>query len=111
MKYDSYSPTDLNAGYYNKDYWFNSIVNVCHTMMANDELVVHAFGSNQDLTLHLYKDEDYNAAVDAEYSDMVFIVTTQNGQAVDDTEDTYVTDGSLYKELERIWNYEAFKTL
>ena len=30
---------------------------------------------------------------------------------MDDTEDIYVTDGSLYIELERINNYKKFSTL
>ena len=41
---------------------------------------------------------------------MVVISTWQKGIPVDDTEDIYVTDGSLYKELERIWNYKEFAT-
>lgn len=101
---------DVNR-YQKEYYWFQKIECICHTLKANEELIVNNFGANYDLTLHLYKDGDYNAVVDEEYSDMVVIVTTQNGKAVDDTEDTYVTDGSLHKELERIWNYEAFKTL
>lgn len=87
------------------------IIDYCHDLLADEKLVVYDFGKNGDLVLHIYKDEYYNPEVDEEYSDIVTIVTMQNGETVDDTEDTYVTDGSLYRELERIQNYEDFGTL
>ena len=41
---------------------------------------------------------------------LVTISTATNGKWVDDTYDTHVTDGSLYKELQRINEYENFST-
>ena len=111
MEYYSVPPTDFNTGYYDKKTWFNNIIEYCHDMEANDKLVVYEFGENKDLVLEIYKDEDYNAEKSETAWDIVRITTWQNGEAVDDTEDTYVTDGSLYKELERIWNYRDFTTL
>lgn len=90
---------------------FDEIIDCCHKLLGNEKLTVFNFGRNKDLTLYFYKDEDYNPEVDEEYSDLVFIVTKKNGVAVDDTENTYVTDGSLYKELNRIYNYQDLKTL
>ncbi len=63
------------------------------------------------MVLHIYKDEEFDREKDADYSNMVTISTAQNGKWVDDIENTYVTDGSLYRELERIWNYRDFATL
>ena len=36
---------------------------------------------------------------------------SQDGKWIDDTEDVYVTDGSLYRELERINSYTDMGTL
>ena len=56
-------------------------------------------GENCDLVLHIYKDEDYNQKT-REYN-LVAIHTAKNGTFVDDTEDIFVTDGSLERELEQ----------
>lgn len=69
------------------------------------------FGKNNDLVLHIYKDEEYDASKDKDYSNLVRISTAKNGKWVDDTEDIYVTDGSLYRELERINSYVKFPTM
>ena len=69
------------------------------------------FGKNNDLVLHIYKDEEYDALKDKDYSNLVNISTAKDGKWVDDTGDIYVTDGSLCRELERINSYEKFYTL
>lgn len=95
-----------------KDMWFREIIKKCHEMLADDILDVISFGKNHDLKLMITKDSEYKGG---EKSDIVTIVTSQQKDKrlypVDDTEDTYVTDGSLYKELERIWNYQNFHLL
>lgn len=80
-------------------------------MEANDKLEVYEFGKNNDLVLHIYKDEDYDASKDENLFNLVRISTAQGGKLVDDTEDVSVTDGSLYKELQRINEYRDFSTL
>lgn len=90
---------------------FNTIIDYCNDLKANEKLEVFEFGKNCDLVLHFYKDEEFNPDVDKDYSNLVTIHTAQNGEWVDDTEDTYVTDGALYRELERIYNYRDFGTL
>ena len=90
---------------------FNTIIDYCNDLEANEKLEVFEFGKNCDLVLHIYKDEEYNPKKDKEYFNLVRISTAQNGEWVDDTEDIYVTDGALHRELERIWNYIDFATL
>lgn len=97
-----------------KENFFNEIITECDRLNANEELEVIAFGKNGDLKLHIVKDCDYNREKDEDESNLVTIATLQLFDTfvpVDDTEDTYVTDGALYNELERIWNYKDFKTL
>lgn len=89
----------------------NEIIDICDKLNAEEKVTIFEFGKNGDLVLHIYKDYEYNREVDEDYSNLVTIHTAQNGEWVDDTEDTYVTDGSLYRELERIWNYKDFGTL
>lgn len=88
-----------------------TIIDYCNNLAANEKLEVHEFGKNNDLVLHIYKDDEYDASKDKDYSNLVTISTAKDGKWVDDTEDTYVTDGALYRELERINNYEKFHTL
>lgn len=87
------------------------IIDICDKLDAEEEATIFEFGENGDLVLHIYKDCEFNRNSDPDYSNLVTIHTAQNGQWVDDTEDTYVSDGSLYRELERIWNYRDFGTL
>lgn len=87
------------------------IIDVCDKLEAEEKAIIYEFGINRDLVLHIYKDCDYNRMIDEDYSNIVTISTAQNGKWVDDTENTYVTDGSLHKELERIWNCSDFKLL
>jgi hypothetical protein len=88
---------------------FDEIVDICDKLNANETITISEFGKNRDLELHIYKDCDYNREIDKDYANIVTIHTKQNGKIVDDTEDTYVTDGELWKELERIWEYKDFK--
>ena len=89
----------------------DTIISYCCDMEANDKLEAHEFGKNNDLVLHIYKDEDYDASKDENLFNIVQISTAQDGKWVDDTEDVFVTDGSLYKELQRINEYRDFSTL
>lgn len=89
----------------------DTIIDYCNDMEANEKLEVYEFGQDNDLVLHIYKDEQFNAEKDKNYANIVRISTAQNGSWVDDTEDIYVTDGSLYRELERINNYKNLATL
>ena len=86
-----------------------TIISYCDTLAANEKLEVYEFGKNCDLVLHIYKDEDYNRKT-GEYN-LVAIHTAKNGTFVDDTEDIFVTDGSLERELKRIYQYKDFGTL
>lgn len=89
----------------------DTIIDYCNDLKANEKLEVYEFGKNSDLVLHIYKDEEFNPLSDIDSFNIVTVSTAQNGNWVDDTGDTYVTDGSLLKELERINNYENFSTL
>ena len=100
------------VGVINRDDWFNDIIDICSNMEANDVCYVYDFGINGDLKLNIYKDEDYKANTD-EYN-MVVINTSQLNseeylEPVDDTEDIHISE--LWKELERIWNYEDYGLL
>ena len=104
----------VDCGAVNKEEWFDGIVERCDDMEAEDVLVVYDFGKNGDLLLNIYKDEEYRGG---DYYNIVRIYTDQLNpemqvlEPVDDTGDIYVTDGSLERELERIWNYDDFFTL
>jgi len=87
------------------------LVNWCFTLEPNDHLVVFDFGDRGDLRLDIFKDEDYDRER-GEYN-MVVVHTSQmqkNGDMVyvDDTDDVYVGNGELDRELVRIWRYENF---
>lgn len=90
---------------------FDLIVNYCNDLAANEKLEVYEFGRNRDLVLHIYKDEDFDTSKSQDLYNLVRISAAKSGKWVDDTEDIYVTDGSLYKELNRIFNYKNFATL
>lgn len=87
------------------------IIDYCNDLLADEKLTVFEFGENCDLVLHIYKDEEFNPALDKDYSNIVTIHTAQDSKWIDDTEDVYVTDGSLYRELERINSYTDMGTL
>lgn len=87
----------------------NKIIDICDKLEAEEKVTIFEFGKNRDLILVLYKDCDFDRKEDA--YNLVTISTRQNGKYVDDTRDIHVTDGSLYRELERIWNYKNFGTL
>lgn len=89
----------------------DTIIDYCDGLSANEKLEVFEFGKNNDLVLHIYKDEDYYASKDRDYSNLVRISTAKDGEWVDDAENIYVTDGSLYRELERINSYEKLSIL
>lgn len=88
----------------------NEVIDICDKLDAKEKEMLFNFGENRDLVLHIYKNEEFDREKDANYSNMVTISTAQNGKWVDDIGNTYVTDGSLYRELERIWNYRDFTT-
>jgi hypothetical protein len=87
----------------------NQIIDICDKLEAEENVTIFEFGENRDLVLVLYKDCDYDRKEDI--YNLVTISTRRNGEYVDDTGDIHVTDGSLYRELERIWNYKNLKTL
>lgn len=91
-----------------KDSLFEEIIDKCDLLKADETFTISDFGANGDLTLHFCKDCDYDREVDEDYSNLVMISTKQNGKYVDDTESIYVTDGELWKELERLWDYKDF---
>ena len=87
----------------------NQIIDICDKLKAEESATIFEFVENRDLVLVLYKDCDFNRKEDV--YNLVTISTRQNGKYVDDTGDIHVTDGNLYRELERIWNYKNFGTL
>ena len=88
----------------------DEIVNYCKDLLSDEKLKVYEFGENCDLVLHIYKDEDYNPDKDRDYCNIVTISTARDGKFVDDTDDVYVSDGSLDRELKRINEYRDFAT-
>lgn len=84
----------------------DTIIDYCDDLAANEHLVVSEFGKNNDLVLHIYKDEDYDASKDKDTWNLVMITVAKDGKYVEDTDDIYVTDGSLYRELERIHDHD-----
>jgi|GEM_PF-888716 len=87
----------------------DTIIDYCNDLAANEKLVVFEFGKNNDLVLHIYKDEDFDASKDEDYN-FVRISVITNGQGIEDIqEDIYVTDGSLQRELERIYDHDYDK--
>ncbi len=91
-----------------------ALASACFAMGASDHMIVWEYGERKDLRLDIYKDQDYNKEL-GEYN-MVMIITTQktpegNMIHVDDTEDVYVGNGELEKELGRIYHYEGLGTI
>ena len=89
----------------------DAIIDYCDGLDANDELEVFDFGKNNDLVLTIFKDEDYDASKDKDAWNLVTITVKADGKYVEDTDDIYVTDGSLYRELKRIHDYDYEKEL
>lgn len=87
------------------------IIDISDKLDANESATIFEFGQNRDLVLHIDKDSEYHRDIDENLYNLVRVHTAQNGSWVDDTEDIYVTDGALYKELVRIWNYRDYGTL
>ena len=84
----------------------DEIIDTCDDMEADDTLIVRAYGKNADLILDICKDENYEGG---DAYNMVDIATyTYDGKVVDDSFGVYVTDGNLYRELERIAEYRDF---
>lgn len=83
---------------------------IAKTCFQTKNSEVYEFGENCDLVLHIYKDEDYNPDKDRDYCNIVTISTARDGKFVDDTDDVYVSDGSLDRELKRINEYRDFAT-
>ena len=85
-----------------------TIIDYCNDLEADEKLEVYEFGKECDLVLHIYKDSDFNPEKSKDAYNLVTIHTARDGKWADDTEDTYVSDGSLYRELERIYSYHDF---
>lgn len=90
------------------DIQFDDIIKLCDILDAGERLDVRNFGCYGELDLHITKDGSYHREVDKDYSNLVTISTCWQGKWVDDTGDTYVTDGSLWNELARIFHYKDF---
>ena len=45
-----------------------TIIDYCNDLLADEKLTVFEFGENCDLVLHIYKDEEFNPALDKDYS-------------------------------------------
>lgn len=98
----------------NYDYVFNGsmeeqiegIIDACDKLDGDEKITVFDFGENKDLVLHIYKDDEYNRKANEHYCNLVTISVALDGVFIVDVDDTYVTDGALYKELEQIWNVE-----
>lgn len=56
------------------------IIDYCNDLLADEKLTVFEFGENCDLVLHIYKDEEFNPALDKDYSNIVTIHTAQDGK-------------------------------
>lgn len=88
----------------------DKIINYCEDMGPGEKLEVYEFGTECDLVLHIYKDEDYDS--DKELYNYVQIHTARNGEYVDDTDDIDVySEDALRSELQRINLYEDFGTV
>ena len=87
------------------------IIDLCDRLLANEKLTVFDFGKNQNLTLHIYKDSEFDPETDMGYSNLVDVYTFKDGKAIDDAIGIYVTDGSLENELNRIFDCRDMKTL
>ena len=85
-----------------------TIIDYCNDLKADEKLEVYEFGKECDLVLHIYKDSDFESTKSKDAYNLVTIHTAMDGEWVDDTGDTYVSDGSLYRELERIYTYQDF---
>ena len=113
MKYTYTVGPAMGSTRIDKERVFADLIESCDDLNDCDNLIVYNFGVNGDLMLDILKDSEYDPE-SGEYN-IVTITTSQKKdmviQYVDDTEDTYVTDGSLEKELERIWNYQNFGLL
>lgn len=86
----------------------DDIIDRCDELAANEAIEINEFGKNNDLSLYIEKDEDYKGG---DYSNLVDVITSMDGAPVDDAVGIYVTDGQLYRELCRIYNYRDFSTL
>ena len=87
------------------------IIDKCNKLLHDDELEVRNFGKNADLILYIQKDSEFDPDVDEAWSNIVDITTEQNDEYVDDAIGIYVTDGQLYRELERIQDYRNFELI
>lgn len=47
-----------------------TIIDYCNNLAANEKLEVLEFGKNNDLVLHIYKDDEYDASKDKDYSNL-----------------------------------------
>ena len=89
----------------------DDIIDQCHALLANEQLVIEGFGPDEDITLDIEKDCEYDPSVDEDYSDLVDIVVFKDGQLVEDAVSVYVTDGCLCRVLERLERCEFEGTL
>lgn len=94
-----------------KDEIIERVDTLAEDLGPEKKLVVENFGKDQNMVLHIYKDSEFDPDEDPEYSNLVSMATTIDDEAVDDLEDTFVTDGEFRGELERIWEHKDLHTL
>lgn len=87
-----------------RDKMINEIIDKCDKLPANGTIVIQDYGK-LSLTLNIFKDEDFNLSPDGEYN-LVDVISQKDGEPMDDVIDAHVTDGTLYRELDRLWDGE-----
>lgn len=78
-----------------------SIITLTEAMEPNGHLNIVGFGKNKDLSLDIWKDEDFDRETEA--YNLAAVSVKRNGSPVYDTGDLHITDGSLYDGLARIY--------
>ena len=112
MEYTMTHPIDYTSGRSaSKEEFIDEIITRCNDLDADEKLIVYGFGEDNDLVLCIYKDEDFDREVSPDDWNLVDIHTLLDRQCVDDAVGIYVTDGELFKELNRIWHYQDLATL
>ena len=87
-----------------------TIIDYCQDLEAGSKLEVYEFGTECDLVLHIYKDEDFDSV--KRLYNYVQIHTARNGQYVDDTDDIdEYSEDALRSELQRINDYKDLGTV
>lgn len=103
---DEYKKFFIEHGKENR---IDGLIAQCDDMAADSVLLVPCFGKDGNMDLYINKDPEFNPGT--KDFNIVTIHTIKDGVVIDDTEDTHVTDGSLERELERIWEGKNLSTI